>query len=229
MQEAAPAAVLVQIRGSEKWTLELREFKAFREAIGPDVMNAFCRCFVHSDRLTSLISFAYVSQKHHGRESRAFGRNLQTMVWFTVGTLRELAVAIRDLRSALAKRKKLNPDSEPWKKLRAVEKRWEDDPFYREMRNIAAFHVDPEIVEKGLVELAKERTVILSEGESRKSDASSIRIGLEALFNGCGKDLDDFGTFMSTVGEDHDICGAIEEAFLLAVEDAGLETTREER
>ena len=32
-----------------------------------------------------------------------FGRDLITMVWFTVGTLRELAHALRDLRSALKK------------------------------------------------------------------------------------------------------------------------------
>ena len=33
-----------------------------------------------------------------------FGRDLIAMVWFTVGTLRELGLALKDLRSALEKR-----------------------------------------------------------------------------------------------------------------------------
>jgi len=121
-----PRAELVQQEGG-KWKIELKQFAAFREQLGSDVVNAFCRCFVHADRLQSLISFTYASEQLHGRESVAFTRNLHTMVWFTVGTLRELATAIRDLRAALKKRGLLDVTAEPWVKLIDVEKRWEDD------------------------------------------------------------------------------------------------------
>ena len=80
-----PKAELVKKNG-DGWAIELKNFKQFRETLGPDVMNAFARCFVHADRLTSMISFAHVSEKHHTRESVAFDRNLLTMVWFTIGT-----------------------------------------------------------------------------------------------------------------------------------------------
>lgn len=169
-----PRAVLVEEGGSEHWKIELKNFKQFRDALGPDVMNAFCRCFVWADRLASLISFAYVSQNHHGPESVAFNRNLQTMVWFTIGTLRELATAIRDLRSALAKRGMLDPQSAPWIKLRDIEGRWEDDPFYRNMRNVAAFHVDPDVMEKGLSELATNAMV-----EPRANPSTGCRRSLD--------------------------------------------------
>ena len=121
-----PRAVLSKEK-SDKWKIELKDFPAFRQALGEDVTNAFARCFVHADRLQSLISFAYVSEKYHGRDSVAFGRNLHTMVSFTAGTLRELALAIKDLRSGLAKRGWLKPNSPAWVTLRAVEGRWEDD------------------------------------------------------------------------------------------------------
>ena len=84
---SGPAVVLVEEKGSDRWKIELRDFKAFQTALGADVLREFSRCFVHADRLTSLISFAYVSGEHHGHDSIAFGRNLQAMVWFTVGTL----------------------------------------------------------------------------------------------------------------------------------------------
>src|SRR2546428_5042060 len=93
-----PRAVLIEEAGS-KWKIRLKDVGAFREQLGPDVLNAFCRCFVHVDRLQALNSFAFVSEKYHGPHSVAFGRNLNTMVWFTVGTLRELASTIRDLRA----------------------------------------------------------------------------------------------------------------------------------
>ena len=39
------------------------------EAIGREVLNGFCRCFVHTDRLTSAISWAETSRKYHGTGS----------------------------------------------------------------------------------------------------------------------------------------------------------------
>ena len=101
MNPSQPVVAFVQARGTDRWSIEVRDFPKFLDALGPDVVGAFARCFVHADRLVSLTSFAYHSLKQYPEDSPAFGRNLQTMVWFVVGTLRELALAIRDLRSAL--------------------------------------------------------------------------------------------------------------------------------
>lgn len=217
-----PHAAFVQPAGDHRWKILLRDFRAFRERLGPDVVRAFCCCFVHADRLTSLISFGFLSQQHYGRDAIAFDRNLQSMVWFTVGTLRELASAIRDLRSALAKRGTLQADAPCWVKLREVETRWEDDPFYREMRNIVAFHVDPDVVEKGLAALEDRQEVTLCDGEGSKRDDSSLILGWDALFMGIEKDLPDFQRFAATVGQDHGIEGAVQEAFMLALESANI-------
>ncbi len=196
MNTAEPPVVLVRDDGTERWRIEARSFSRLRQALGPDVTNAFCRCFVHADRLTSLIGFVFSSEERYGNDSPPFHRDLQTMVWFTVGTLRELALAIRDLRSAMAKRGTLDINAAPWEALREVERRWEDDPFYRSMRNIVAFHVDPEMTEKGLEALAKQERVVLIQGEGRpqrhtflwnvirtgSEDFGSLFIGVIALF-----------------------------------------------
>ena len=57
----------------------------------------------------------YASEQFHGRDSRAFSRDLISMVWFLepCGNWRQLA--IRDLRAAPARRGSLDPDSAPWK------------------------------------------------------------------------------------------------------------------
>ena len=69
---------------SGKWKIELVNLRRFDEVLGRDVLKALCCCFVHCDRLTSTISCIYASENHHGRDSIAFGRDLNTMVWFTM-------------------------------------------------------------------------------------------------------------------------------------------------
>jgi hypothetical protein len=223
MSKIVPWAAFLRKKGTDRWKIELRDLASFRNTLGPDVLNAFCRCFVHADRLTSLISFGYLSMKIHGEASIGFLRNLQTMVWLTVGTLRELALAIRDLRSALAKRGMLDAQSKPWLALREVEDRWENDPFFRDMRNIAAYHVDAKVIEKGLVAMEADGNAVLCEGQGEELDQSSMRLGLEALLNGSGKSLTDFDHFMKTVSEDHGISSTIQEAFLQVLEAKGVE------
>ena len=217
-----PFAALVHDQGTDRWRIELRDLKGFRDALGADVMNGFCRCFVHADRLTSLISLAYASMEQHGHSSLAFARNLQTRVWFTIGTLRELAHAIRDTRSALANRGLVNPQSKPWETLREVETRWDGDPFFREMRNVASFHVDRGVIETGLTAMEADGIAILCEGSGPNMDDSTLRLGLESLLNGTGRALADFERFFATVSADHGISTTIQEAFILALDVKGI-------
>lgn len=223
---AGPGLTLVERSGTHEWHVELRDLKAFRERVGPDVMNGFACCFVHTDRLMSLISFAYISAVHYGEPSPCFHRNLQTMVWYTAGTLRELALSIRNLRSALAKRQMLDPTSKPWVALRAIEARWEDDPAFRGLRNIVSFHVDPLVVEKGLLQLETGEDVILSQGRGGQLDQSTMRLGLEALLNGTGRSLADLEDVVKVVSQDQGISTAVQEAFILALNAAGIPVER---
>lgn len=226
MSAGKPFAALVTERATGRWRIELRDLKSFRDSLGADVVTAFCGCFVHADRLTSLTSFGYLSLKHHGDSSPGLDRNLQTMAWFAVGMLRELASTIRALRSALAKRGLLDSTSDVWQVLRGVEDRWDGDPFFRGMRNTVAFHVNPVAIEAGLAAMEANGDAVLCEGQDRKNDQSRMRLGLEALLNGSGKSLADFGRFMRTLSEDHGIAHWIQRAFLLALDAKGIPMNR---
>ena len=206
-----------------KWKIELRNFPELENALGRDVVNAFCRCFVHSDRLTSTISCTFTSEQYHGRDSTAHGRDHMTMCWFTIGTLRELALAIRDARAALAKRGWLEPESDHWAVLRKIEDRWENNEFFRTKRNVAAFHVNRQLIDKGLNELVKDHVIVLAEGQGEKNVDSTLSLGVLALFNGLGMSLDEYGTFIAKVTDDNvAVANAIQTAFLRAAEAAGV-------
>ena len=199
------------------WKFEIRNLARFDELFGRSVLTAFCRCFVHVDRLNSLLSCMYTSEKYHGRDSVAHARDLNTLVWFTVGTLRELAQAIQHLRSGLAKCGRLDPEAAPWVTLRDLERRWENDVYLR-MRNQAAFHVDEEVIARGVNELVTdEDDVTLAEGLGSRHVNSRLTFGFLALHNGLALEPDAFRQFLDAVMEDHVAAGkAIQEAFVVA-------------
>ena len=202
------------------WKFKLRNIARFDEVFGRGVLNAFCRCFVHVDRLNSLISCMHTSEQYHGRDSVAYARDLNSLVWFTVGTLRELACAIQHLRSALARCGRLDPQSPPWITLQDLEQRWEND-LYRRMRNQAAFHVDEDVIERGLNELVEEHedAVTFAEGHGPRHVDSRLTLGFLSLHNGLQLDLDGYGEFLEVVMQDHGAAGgAIQQAFVLAAE-----------
>ena len=191
------------------------------EAIGRDILNAFCRCFVHVDRLTSAISGAYTSQQQHGIASVAHPRDLNMMVWFSVGTLSELSLAVYDLRKALSERNLVDFKSEPWVTLNEFEKRWRSEP-YRKKRNLGAFHVDKDIIDKGLDELAKDQSVALADvGQKRVS--SHLWLGYLALHNGMDLNRASYGELLDMLMADHaSIPDAIQHAFVLVTTAAGV-------
>ena len=112
-RDVKPAFRLVE-EASGRWKIELVNFQKFEEVLTRDVLNAFCRCFVHSDRLASTATCIDASEQIHGTDSIVFRRDFLTMMWFTIGTLRELALALKALRSALKKQGLLDSGSAPW-------------------------------------------------------------------------------------------------------------------
>ena len=205
--------------GNYSITLDLQQFD---EKMGRDVLNAFCRCFVHSDRLTSAISCKYTSEQYHSADTAAYERDLNAMVWFEIGSFHELSHAIRALRSALAKRKLFDPECDPWIKLRDFEQRWQNNPFLREMRNSGAFHVGKDVIDKGLDELIKQRDVTLAEvGQTRVE--SRLWLGYLALHNGLGLTRESYGELLDMVMADHEVIpDAIRNAFILATTAVGI-------
>ena len=224
-RDVKPAFSLKEANG--RWKIGLVNFQKFEEVLGRDVLNAFCRCFVHSDRLTSMISCNAASEQINGNDSIAYGRDLHTLVWFTIGTLRELALALQALRSALKKRGLLDSDSAQWVTLRELEDRWDGNEFFRKKRDVAAFHIDEEVINDGLTEMLKDSGVeTLAEGDGKKAVKSQLPVGMMALQNGLWPNLKDYGEFIRIVTEDLVGVGEpIQMAFVKACEKAGIPFT----
>lgn len=214
LSSSAPKAVLVRSKVNPSWRIELVALGALSGVLGEDVLTAFCRCFVHCDRLTSLATIAELNSLVHNQPDLVSDRNLHTIFWFSVGRLRELSLAVRDLRSALARRGLLDPNSADWIALREVEERWDRDPFFRELRNKVSFHVDREAVRRGLDLLKEEKPVTLSEGYGGKAGHVTMQLGPEALATGLQLPEMDFQHLAETTAKDHEVSLSISRVFV---------------
>jgi len=174
----------LRVEPNGAWRFEITDLAAVRTAMGDDLLAAFCQCFVHADRLTALTDFGSMSGQRHGETSVAHARNLQTMFWLVAGTLRELGLAVRYLRSQLAKRQLLGNLGDAWQTVRQIEQ-WEDDPQRRDLRNKLGFHVDADVIRRGLHELVGTGgTVVVAAGDGQKVYRTHLPFGLDAAFRG---------------------------------------------
>ena len=219
-----PAPTLERIKHEDdSWEIRLRNPKDLKEVLGRDVLNAFCRCFVHADRLQSIVSCMYASHRQHGQDSVAYKRDVHTLLWFTIGTLHEFAKGIQQLQKALEKRRILDYESEPWCDLKKFEKRWNDNEFFRKMRNKVAFHVDKDVVNKGLNEMIEEPYVTLVQGQGPRGVDCCLPFGFLTVLNGLDMNIERYGELVDVVMNDHAVTvKAIQKVFILATQAAGI-------
>ena len=209
--------------------LEVDDFASFHSAVGEEVLAAFCRCFVHADRLTSLVHFIRLLEQHCPQNSVAATRDLHTMVWFAVGTLREYAKAIQKLRSTLAKEGTLQPNSAGWKHLRDVEGRWEGDRYFIDFRDHLAFHVDPQdkIIPRGLKRLEQVKPVNIYLDDKPEAGTQPYghwyRLGIESIFRGFGIRETDFEALFEQVAKDMAVNKSLFDVFRATLNQKGVD------
>ena len=209
--------------GDQRIDIELRNPKHFEEMLGRDVLIGFCRCFVHYDRLMSSVSCLYSSESCNGKESVTYQRDLDGQIWYIVGTLHELALAIQELREHLESQHILDHQCTAWLKISGFMARFEGENTYQRMRNSAAFHVDKKVLGKGIDRLLREQRVLLATGEGRKAGNSRLIIGFDALHNGLHPNVDELEIFLEKITTDlENASEGICELFINVAEQVGV-------
>lgn len=167
-----------------RWEIEITDRARLESALGAPLLAAFCRCFVHADRINSLTSFGALSNRAYSPDSVSHQRNLQTMFWFVAGTLLELRRALPDLEAALLSTGLMSPRLPGWRVFREL-KAWSKGALLWKLRNKMAFHVDAGDVKAGVQSLLirRDRWVYLT-GDSPQILNTQVHLGTEALWHG---------------------------------------------
>jgi hypothetical protein len=79
---------VLELNNGATISLRTSDLSKLQLKMGKEVFDYFCCCFVHADRLTSLVGFAYLSIDKFSGDSIAYRRNKLTAIWLMVGTLK---------------------------------------------------------------------------------------------------------------------------------------------
>lgn len=205
------------------WEIEITDRKLLVSSLGEPLVVAFCRCFVHADRLTALSSFGGLSANAHGENSVAHDRNRQTMFWFVTGTFLEFQPAINGLTGELRRAGLLTPRLRGWGALKELQG-WSRGALLRRLRNNAAFHVDEPAIRAGVIGLAAGRERwILARGDDRRMLTAQIPFGMEALLKGLSITRADMHNLIRGAAKrQRRVPGALQGMFLAALRRKGL-------
>jgi hypothetical protein len=158
----------------------------FMEALGEDVLIQYCRCYIHADRLESLITMLHLTTKERGAKSTAALRVYLTFRAFTIGTLFEAVTSLNALRDALEAAGIF--DYAEWSEGLQKWLTWSHrTPWLGKLRKKMAFHVDPDWIRDGLQAIAKERDpVTIIAADSEKARDSFMPLAHSAMIAGAG-------------------------------------------
>ncbi len=159
---------------------------SFIAAFGEDLLVQYCRCYIHSDRLESLVSMLHSSLEKQGTKSAASFRLYLTFQTFVVGTLFETVTALNALREALESRGIF--DETEWKNGPQKWLEWSYRTSWAgKVRKKAAFHVDPDWIREGLAALAQgDPGYSIIVADSQKARDSYMQLAHEAMLAGAG-------------------------------------------
>lgn len=169
---------------SGKTIVEITDLPLLRRAFGDDLIVAFCRSFVWTDRLMSM-NFLGIQVAGLDSTSVRFGRDMHTMLWFICGCLRELARALEALLST-----GIEGFLEPAKvtlleEVRKTLVRWNTDSFFTLVRDKVGFHIDSDVLTRGLDKLAAStNTVIFMENDGPGMGFTRVSFAHELLITG---------------------------------------------
>jgi hypothetical protein len=199
--------LVARLYGTSKWDLIAPDLRAFRKALGGDLLVAFARCFIFADRIESLIAWEYLSQKHLEGHTVQQHRNFDTFLWFTFATLREFAKAATHLETELRSAGLF--DEALWERsLGQHDAPWAKDSRVQLMRDKVGAHVDLTLLRTGLdaIESGKHPTeenalVVLpklgpglqlmrGDDEERRQDSAFV-LGSAAILSGLGLPSDE--------------------------------------
>ena len=131
------------------WEVEITDRPLLVRTLGEGLLVAFCRCFIHGDRLAALTSLGKGTCSADGVRTVAGERDLDALLWFACGTLRELTKAVADVERELRAGGVEATPLRGWTVLRELSS-WSKRGLLRHVRNKIGFHVDPNMIRAGL-------------------------------------------------------------------------------
>lgn len=218
VSEPAGTGHLVRVVDGDSWTLRVEPSDIVNKVFGEDAAGLFCGALVLADRLTSVACLFQILYAAEGIAHGRVRRDEHALVVFGWGTIRELAKVLPPLRGHLLKRSLITTWPAP---LQTLEDEWQSG-VGKKLRDQIAFHVDPELMRKGL---ARRESEPLFLGSSDLGSDSWFVQGHLALFEGMAVSPDDIRDRVVALAKNFGIAATLQELFKTCLESKGVRLT----
>ncbi len=212
--------VVCEMHRDGDWELRTSDLPDLIEVLGEDLVAAFCSCFVHADRIVSLVAFFHLSTRRFRKGSIAERRNFLTFAAFLVGTLKEVSENLKQLKRALHNHGLL--DKERWQ---AGLGRWQDwgaTGAVATARKKLSFHVDSALVLRGLQDIsASSRRRTILHGSTGRLRDSAFLLGQDASLRGLETSVGNLNV-LGDPAKYLELTDALEREFLCILDKSGL-------
>lgn len=211
--------------------LRTKNLPQLQTKLGQGVLAAFVCAFLLADRLDGLLTLDRVASRQLPEGSFELRRAHFTFLLLLVGTMKELAEALNQLRAVLGNNNLLEPTE--WSSLLGQwDAKWRSDKLVSKVRNSAAFHVDAPLIQSGLSRIPAVTCDIFEVGPPPREGSpdrwdGEFSLGYKALLQGLGLPMTDLVEFFSRPLEDLKVGEHLMTLFISTLSRAGLAPTPE--
>lgn len=213
--------VVLEKDSNDFMELRVSNLSSFIAAFGEDLLTAFCCCHIQADRFVSLVYFNHAADKYE-ISSVASHRNHNTFLFLAFGIFRELTSSLENLNKMMIKRKVF--DRETWVKGLGRWCKYGKKHHIINLRNKVIFHVDFDVVQKGLQKVASSNTKFsILESEKGYVRKSKSNLAMEALLQGTDLSIDDIEELVKEFSELVSLKNELDSEFLRVLKVLNLE------
>lgn len=195
-------AVVLRGHRDGPWRLDLDNPPGVEQALGRDVVIAFMKCFVGSDRLVSLTHLYILSCTHgDGDGSRSGVRDSRLINLLLIGTMHELGAAMQKLEGALIRAGKRTVAS--WQEMVDIRRRWFGKPAVADIRNQLAHHLgDDEVYDKGWESIRTKQSLSLYRADGRTGNKGTFDGAWDLVARGLDLEPSEYSKVSEQVADD---------------------------
>lgn len=195
-------AVVLRGQRNGPWHLDLDNPLGIEQALGRDVLVAFMKCFVGSDRLSSLAHLYILSSTHgDGDGSRSGVRDSRLINLLLIGTMHELGGAMQKLEGALIRSGRRTVAG--LQEMVDIRRRWFGKAAVADIRNQLAHHLgDDEVYKKGWESIRGRQSLSLYRADGRTGGNGTFDGAWNLVARGLDREPSEYSEVSEQVADD---------------------------
>jgi hypothetical protein len=200
----------------------IEDLYLLRKRMTDPLLAHLLRALLWVDRLFVLVmAWQHISSAADSWSPDARTRKMDSLslLYFMCGTLREMTIALRESEEAGLASLLADDELHYLEEARQMMERWDSNTVYVMVRNKGGFHIDADVIEKGIAQMqARANRHVFYRGKTNKRRDNRFTFAHDVLLSGLfpgNEGMDKIHAFLEQVGKDSTRIDKITEALFV--------------